>query len=40
MDDDDVISSLRRPAAFSHFKNTGSHLESFYNNLVIKKYDE
>ena len=40
MDDDDVISSLRRPAAFSHFKNTGSHLESFHDNLVIKKYDE
>ena len=36
---DDVISSLRRPTAFSHFKNTGSHLESFYDNLVIKKYE-
>ena len=37
--DDDLISSLRSPAAFSHFKNTGSHLESFYDNLVIKKYE-
>jgi len=35
-----LIQSLRRPAAFSHFKNTGSHLESFYDNLVIKKYEE
>ena len=40
MGDDDVISSLRRPAAFGHFKNTGSHLESFYDNLVIKKYED
>ena len=38
--DDDLIQSLRTPAAFSHFKNTGSHLETFYNNLVIKKYEE
>ena len=37
---DDLIQSLRSPAAFSHFKNTGSHLEAFYNNLVIKKYEE
>jgi len=36
---DDIIQSLRRPVAFSHFKNTGSHLESFYDNLVIKKYE-
>ena len=37
---DDLIQNLRSPAAFSHFKNTGSHLEAFYNNLVIKKYEE
>ena len=37
---DNLIQNLRRPAAFSHFKNTGNHLESFYDNLVIKKYDE
>ena len=36
----DLIQSLRSPAAFSHFKNTGSHLEAFYNNLVIKKFEE
>jgi len=24
--EDDIIQSLRTPAAFSHFKNTGSHL--------------
>ena len=38
--EDDIIQSLRTPAAFSHFKNTGNHLEAFYNNLVIKKYEE
>ena len=37
---DNPIQNLRRPAAFSHFKNTGSHLESFHDNLVIKKYEE
>ena len=37
---DNLIQNLRRPAAFSHFKNTGIHLESFYDNLVIKKYEE
>ena len=26
---DNLIQNLRRPAAFSHYKNTGSHLESF-----------
>ena len=36
---ENLISSLRNPAAFSHFKNTGSHLESFHDNLVIKKYE-
>ena len=40
MDNYDLISSLRSPAAFSHFKNTGTHLESFYDNLVIKKYED
>jgi len=37
---DESIQSLRRPAAFSHFKNTGIHLEAFYDNLVIKKYED
>ena len=37
---DDIIQSLRRPAAFSHFKNIEGHLESFHDNLVIKKYEE
>ena len=35
---DNIIQSLRRPTAFSHFKNVNSHLESFYDDLVIKKY--
>ena len=35
---DNLIQSLRTPAAFSHFKNTDTHLESFRGNLVIKKY--
>ena len=34
---DDIIGSLRSPS-FSHFRNIDSHLESFYDNLVIKKY--
>ena len=38
--DDDLIENLRRPTAFSHFKNTGSHLESFHDNLIIKKYED
>jgi len=33
----DIIGSLRNPS-FSHFRNTNSHLESFYDNLIIKKY--
>ena len=33
----DIIGSLRNPT-FSHFRNTNSHLESFYDNLIIKKY--
>jgi len=37
---EELIQSLRSPVAFSHFKNTGSHLEAFYNNPVIKKYEE
>ena len=37
---DNLIQNLRRPTAFSHFKNTETHLESFYDNLVIKKYAE
>ena len=37
---DNLMQNLRRPVAFSHFKNTGTHLESFYDNLVIKKYEE
>ena len=37
---DDLIQNLRRPTAFSHFKNTGSHLESFHDNLIIKKYED
>jgi len=37
---DNLIQNLRRPTAFSHFKNTGTHLESFYDNLVIKKYED
>jgi len=37
---ENLIQNLRRPAAFSHFKNTGSHLESFHDNLVIKKYED
>ena len=36
---DNLIQSLRTPAAFSHFKNTDTHLESFHDNLVIKKYE-
>ena len=41
---DNIIQSLRRPTTSSHFKNIGgqsfSHLESFYDNLVLKKYEE
>ena len=37
---DNLIQNLRRPITFSHFKNTEVHLESFYDNLVIKKYTE
>ena len=37
---DNLMQNLRRPAAFGHFKNTGIHLESFYDNLVIKKYED
>ena len=33
----DIIGRLRNPP-FSHFRNTNSHLESFYDNLIIKKY--
>jgi len=36
---DNLIQDLRRPD-LSHFKNTGSHLESFHDNLVIKKYED
>ena len=35
---DDIIGGLRSPS-FSHFRNIDSHLESFYDNLVIKKYE-
>ena len=34
---EDIIGGLRSPS-FSHFRNIDSHLESFYDNLVIKKY--
>ena len=33
----DIIGSLRNPS-FSHFRNTNSHLESYHDNLIIKKY--
>ena len=33
----DIIGSLRNPT-FSHFRNINSHLESFYDNFIIKKY--
>ena len=33
---EDIIRSLQGPS-FSHFRNIDSHLESFYDNLVIKK---
>ena len=33
----DIIGSLRNPM-FSHFRNINSHLETYYDNLVIKKY--
>jgi len=32
----DIIRSLRNPS-FSHFRNTNSHLESYFDNLIIKK---
>ena len=36
--EEDIIGNLRGPS-FSHFRNTDSHLESFFDNLVIKKYE-
>ena len=34
---EDIIGGLQSPS-FSSFRNIDSHLESFYDNLVIKKY--
>ena len=33
----DIIASLRNPT-YSHFSNANSYLESYHDNLIIKKY--
>ena len=33
----DIVGSLRNPT-YSHFSNANSYLESYYDNLIIKKY--